>query len=118
MNKRIKYKSNIECQIHNGKLKEWGYETTKILWKDSKGVDHTYNPDFSHPNGSRFIEVKGRWQKGDRTKYKLVKDQNPDFEIIFAFQDPNRTFNKKTTYAEWCNTNGFRFMKWQDLYDL
>lgn len=71
---------------------------------------HTYTPDFTLPNGI-LIETKGKLEPKDRAKHIFVKRQNPDLDIRFVFMRPNDPINKgsKTTYANWCDTNGFRW---------
>ena len=67
-----------------------------------------YKPDFILPNGV-ILEVKGYFTPSDRTKHKLVKQCHPDVDIRFVFQNAYNTLSKKskTTYAKWCDTNGF-----------
>lgn len=89
------------------------YETMKIAYtkpaKPSK-----YNPDFilTKLDGSPMIlEGKGRFLTADRQKHLLIKNQHPDLDIRFVFQQANQKISKqsKTTYAKWCNTHGFKF---------
>lgn len=73
-----------------------------------------YHPDFKiyRKDGSFFyVETKGRFVTADRQKHLLVKSQRPDIEIRFVFSNPNQRISKqsKTTYAMWCQKNGFLF---------
>jgi len=69
-----------------------------------------YKPDFILPNGV-ILEVKGYFTASDRTKHKLVKECHPELDIRFVFQNANNTLSRKskTTYAKWCDTNGFKW---------
>lgn len=69
-----------------------------------------YTPDFQLPNGI-FIEVKGLFSAADRAKHVLIKQQHPELDIRFLFQRADSKLYKgsKTTYATWCNQNGFRW---------
>ncbi len=71
-----------------------------------------YTPDFGLPNGI-VIEAKGRFLTKDRQKHLQVKEQYPDIDIRFVFSNPNQRISKisKTTYAKWCETNGFKYAK-------
>lgn len=83
------------------------YESFKIPYV-IPASNHTYTPDFQLPNGI-IIETKGRFVASDRKKHLLVKKQHPDLDIRFVFQNAKGRINKgsKTTYADWCNKNGF-----------
>jgi hypothetical protein len=69
-----------------------------------------YKPDILLPNGI-IVEVKGEFPTADRQKHKLIKQQHPDLDIRFVFQNPRRRISKqsKTTYAMWCETHGFPY---------
>lgn len=69
-----------------------------------------YTPDFKLPNGV-LVETKGRFVTADRKKHKLIKEQFPHLDIRFVFSNPNARISKtsRTTYADWCNTHGFRY---------
>jgi len=112
----MKYRSDIERKIHQGKLKNWSYESVKIEWEDAKDKKHKYTADFIHLNGKKMIEVKGYFRRGERTKYKAIKKQNENVELIFAFQDPDRLIRReKITYRYWCDKNGFTCFSWKQL---
>lgn len=91
------------------------YEQVKIDYvkpaKKSK-----YNPDFSitKSDGTEmFIETKGRFLTEDRQKHLLIRQQHPEVDIRFIFQNAHGKIGKtsKTTYAKWCDDKGF---KWAD----
>ena len=85
------------------------FETTKVSYLIPE-TKHTYTPDFTLPNGV-LIETKGKLEPRDRAKHLFVKHQNPHLDIRFVFQRPNDPINKgsRTTYAMWCNKNGFKW---------
>ncbi len=72
-----------------------------------------YTPDFVLKKQGIIIEAKGRFDTADRQKHLLVKDQYPDLDIRFVFSNPNTRISKrsKTTYAMWCDKNGFKYAK-------
>ncbi len=69
-----------------------------------------YTPDFELPNGI-IIETKGRFLTSDRQKHILIKKQHPDYDIRFVFSNSKAKLSKvsKTTYAMWCDKNGFKY---------
>jgi len=105
------YRSNYEVKVANTIQVDFEYETLKVQYiKPAK--PSTYKPDFILKNGI-IVEAKGLFTASDRKKHLLVKEQNPDLDIRFLFQNPNQTLSKKsrTTYADWCNKNGFTWAK-------
>lgn len=85
------------------------YEDRKIKYtKPAK--PQTYNPDFTLPNGI-LIETKGRFVTKDRQKHLAIKAQYPDLDIRFVFGNSRNPIAKgsKTTYAMWCEKNGFKY---------
>jgi len=71
-----------------------------------------YHPDFELPNGI-IIETKGWFKTCDRTKHLCIKYQHPEKDIRFVFSNPNAKIGSKskTTYAMWCEKNGFKYAK-------
>ena len=69
-----------------------------------------YTPDFVLENGI-IIETKGRFLTEDRQKHLLVKKQHPHLDIRFVFNRSKTKISKqsKTTYADWCEKNGFLY---------
>tara|TARA_R110002095_G_scaffold124022_1_gene107773 strand:+ start:107 stop:295 length:189 start_codon:yes stop_codon:yes gene_type:complete len=49
----------------------------------------------------------------DRQKHILIRKQRPDLDIRFVFDNPNARISKtsKTTYAAWCEKNGFLYAR-------
>lgn len=70
----------------------------------------TYTPDFVLRNGI-IVESKGIFDVEDRKKHLLIKEQHPELDIRFVFSSSRAKLYKgsKTTYAEWCEKNGFQF---------
>jgi len=105
------YRSGLEKvigeQLASTGLK-WEFECTKIPYI---GKPHTYTPDFKI--GNVYIETKGRFLPKDRAKHLLIKEQHPELDIRFVFNNPQAKLNKgsKTTYAEWCIKYGFSYAK-------
>lgn len=62
-------------------------------------------------DGSIIIETKGRFVTADRQKHLLIKEQHPNLDIRFLFQNSKARISKssKTTYADWCRKHGFQF---------
>ena len=71
-----------------------------------------YTPDFLLKNYI-IVETKGLFETSDRQKMILVKGQHPDLDIRMVFSNPNCKIRKgsPTTYAMWCQKNGFKFHK-------
>ena len=89
----------------------FGYETFTINYL-RPAKNSRYTPDFTLPNGI-IIEAKGRFLTKDRQKHLQVESQYPKLDIRFVFSNPNQRISKisKTTYAKWCETNGFKYAK-------
>ena len=109
---RAGYKSGIEKDVADQIRragKEVQYEPFKIPYVIPES-DHHYTPDYVLPNGI-VIETKGRFLLSDRKKHILIKEQYPDLDIRFVFSRSNGRLRKgsKTTYAVWCQKNGFMY---------
>ena len=106
------FRSGLEMEIDES-LKSRGidgeYEQHVIQYTKPE-TKHKYHPDFKLPNGI-FVETKGRFLTADRKKHLLIKQQYPNLDIRFLFQNSQARISKtsKTTYADWCNKNGFKF---------
>ena len=106
------YKSGLEDIVANqiaSKGISVSYELEKIKYTIPLS-HHTYTPDFKLPNGI-YVETKGRFMPDDRKKQLLVKAQRPELDIRFVFSSSNNKITKgsKTTYADWCIKNGFKY---------
>lgn len=85
------------------------YEEEKISYlKPARNAKYT--PDWILPNGV-IVETKGRFVTEDRQKHILIKQQHPELDIRFVFSNSRSRISKgsKTTYAMWCEKNGFLY---------
>ena len=89
----------------------WQYEPEKFEWIPPKAK---YTPDFKVAVETRqgdyfFVEYKGYLRPKDRTKMKAIKEQHPDTDIRFVFQNANKKLYKgsKTEYWMWAEQHGF-----------
>ena len=98
----------ISAQIKGYEGKEV-YEQMQLMYL-IPASDHTYTPDFVLSNGI-VIEAKGIFETADRQKHVLIKKQYPNLDIRFVFSNPMAHISKhsKTTYAHWCDKNGFKY---------
>jgi hypothetical protein len=109
---KLGYRSWFEVDF-SSHLKSLGipveYEKHKINYIKPV-TKHKYIPDFRLPSGI-FIETKGLFTGADRKKHLLVKACNPNIDIRFVFMRSLTKLSKtsKTTYAAWCNKNGFLY---------
>ena len=113
MARRIKkingYRSGFENKVASALSEQsisFEYEVTQIEYIKPQ-TNHKYTVDFTLPNGI-LIETKGRWTTEDRKKHLLIKDQHPELDIRFVFQNPKGKIRKgsKTTYADYCDKHG------------
>ena len=113
MARRIKkingYRSGFENKVASALSEQsisFEYEVTQIEYIKPQ-TTHKYTVDFTLPNGI-LIETKGRWTTEDRKKHLLIKDQHPELDIRFVFQNPNGKIRKgsKTSYADYCDKHG------------
>lgn len=106
------YRSGLEEKIAK-QLEAKGvkveYETTKIKYVVPESL-HTYTPDFVLPNNI-IVETKGRFVAADRKKHLFVKKDHPELDIRFVFSNSKTKISKgsKTSYADWCEKNGFQY---------
>jgi hypothetical protein len=110
----IIFRSQFEANIARHLVKlgaRFGYESKRIKFT-RPARPTTYTPDFILSNGI-IIETKGLFTSSDRKKHLAVREQHPQLDIRFVFQRAANRLSKqsKTTYADWCNKNGF---KWAD----
>ena len=108
-----RYKSRFEFDFATyleNKNIEFEYEQHKFTYVPKQ---RTYTPDFYLPDFDMFIETKGQFVGSDRSKHKLIAEQYPDLDLRFVFQNDKVKLSKKskTTYADWCNKNNFKYAK-------
>jgi hypothetical protein len=106
------YRSGLEEEIADtlrAKGVNFTYEKTKIKYIQPAS-EHQYTADFELENGI-IIESKGRFLVADRKKHLLIKRQQPHLDIRFVFSNSKQKLNKgsRTSYADWCNKNGFLY---------
>jgi len=94
---------------------DYTYET-KILPYTVPESAHKYNVDFSLSNGIQ-VEVKG-WLSDhqERQKYVLVKQQHPEVDLRFVFDNINKLCGgTKYSHKTWCEKNGFQYCSVNDV---
>jgi hypothetical protein len=94
---------------------EYDYEITKIPYivPESK---HVYTVDWTCLNGL-LIETKGYLSDHqERTKYVLLKQQYPDLDLRFVFDNVNKLCGgTKYTHGTWAAKHGFPFCSIKDI---
>jgi len=85
---------------------DFQYEPHRIKYMQVQ--ERSYTPDILLANGI-YVEVKGYFTSLDRVKHLAVRKSNPDLDIRFLFQRASNRLSKTshTTYAKWCEKNGF-----------
>lgn len=92
----------------------WTYESVKVPYTVPERAA-TYNPDFLiGPAGGKqiILEFKGwPFEADDRQKMILVRDQHPELDIRFVFQNAIQKIysGSKTTVAAWATQQGFQW---------
>ena len=96
----------------------WVYEKTKIKYTVPES-QHVYTVDFTLENGI-LLEGKGILaDHAERTKYVLLKEQNPELDLRFIFDDPQkRCGGMKMTHAEWAIKYNFKFCGKKDTEQI
>ena len=84
------------------------FESIKLPFVEHK--NRKYCPDFPVTD-TIIIETKGRFLTADRMKMLEVKKQYPNIDFRFIFSNSKARISKvsKTTYAKWCENNGFKY---------
>jgi len=80
-----------------------------------------YTPDFyvtTKTGKTIIIETKGIWDREDRVKHLLIKQQAPHLDIRFVFSSSRSRIRKgsKTTYRDICEGRGrgpFKGVVWR-----
>jgi hypothetical protein len=70
-------------------------------------IKKNYKPDFVYEERI-IIECKGFFRVGDTQKYKAIRDEITQFELVFVLSDPNKKVRKgsKLTMGQWCDKEG------------
>lgn len=107
---RSKLERDIATQLHSAGI-VFGYEQMKLSVSFPPRVGK-YITDFN----VRHIIIEGKGWFGrrsahERQKFILAKEQHPDVDIRFVFQDARKPIYKgsKTTYADWARDHNFKF---------
>lgn len=93
----------------------YDYEVTKIPYT-IPASNNTYNVDWTLVNGI-MIETKGYLSDyAERRKYVLIKEQHPDLDLRFVFDNPNKLCGgTKMSHAKWAEKYGFKYCSIRDL---
>lgn len=103
-----KYRSKAELAfsqfLKSGKI-SFAYESKTIPYV----VEKVYYTDFFLIDYGFYIEYKGYFTGEDRRKHRLIKEQHPDIDIRFVFQNASNRLHRKSkvTYKDWCDKHGF-----------
>ena len=110
-NRKAGFRSNFELSIAkklSSKKIPYEYEQMRLTYIPKP---RTYTPDFHLTKQNIIIEAKGYFDKGDRVKMLLIKEQHPDLDIRIVFLNARNKIYKgsKTTYGAWAEKNGFEW---------
>ena len=94
------------------------YEVTKIDYIIPES-SHTYTVDWTVLNG-KLIETKGYLSDhSERRKYVLLKEQHPDLDLRFVFDNPNKLCGgTKMSHAKWAEKYVFRYCSIKDTEQI
>ena len=92
----------------------YDYEVTKIPYTIPES-NHNYTVDWTFINGL-LVETKGYLSDHkERYKYVLLKQQHPDLDLRFVFDNPNKLCGgTKQTHAKWAEKYGFKYCSIND----
>jgi len=105
-----KRRSKLELKFEEILLEnkaEYDYEVTVIPYIVPEST-HKYTVDWTLLNGP-LIETKGYLSDHqERNKYVLLKQQYPDLDLRFVFDNPNKLCGgTKYSHAKWADRHGF-----------
>lgn len=106
---RSKFESIVAEQLETAGC-PYHYEEHDLYYVEPAKV-RRYKPDILLVHNGIFIEVKGMFSADDRKKMLLVKDTYPEIDLRLLFMRSQNKLSKKskTTYAQWCEKNGFEY---------
>lgn len=115
--KIINVRSKLEIklsEILNSLKVPWEYEVTTIPYIVPES-NHKYTVDFTIDK--LLIEGKGYLSDHqERTKYVLLKQQYPELDLRFVFDNPNKLCGgTKYTHAKWADKWGFKYCSIKDV---
>lgn len=107
---RSKFEQAVAVNLANNGI-DFCYEQESINFVQPE-KQRKYTPDFWLSNGV-ILEAKGVLTKEDREKHLWIKEQFPDLDIRFVFQNPNNKITKDspTRYRDWADKHGFKWCK-------
>ena len=112
--RRIKLELKFEDILLENKV-EYDYEITVIPYTVPESK-HKYTVDWTLLNGT-LVETKGYLSDHqERNKYVLLKQQYPDLDLRFVFDNPNKLCGgTKYSHAKWADKFGFRWCSIKDV---
>lgn len=112
--RRSKLEMKFE-EILKSSTQDYDYEVTKISYivPESK---HVYTVDWTVKR-KLLIETKGYLSDHqERNKYVLLKQQYPELDLRFVFDNPNKLCGgTKYTHAKWADKHGFTWCSIRDI---
>jgi hypothetical protein len=111
--RRSKLEDRFEAILNDNGV-DYQYEVTRIPYVVPES-HHTYTVDWTILNG-KLIETKGYLSDyGERRKYALLKEQHPELDLRFVFDNPSKLCGgTKMSHAAWADKYGF---KWCSIKD-
>ena len=108
---RSKLEERVDSLLRHNRV-DYKYESEILPYV----LECNYYPDFILGDGI-YLEVKGYLDQDDRRKMIAVKKAHPEKDIRFVFQNPDNKINPKsrTTYAQWCDKQGFPWCHYQQI---
>ena len=93
----------------------YDYEVTKIPYTIPES-NHNYTVDWTFINGL-LVETKGYLSDHkERYKYVLLKQQHPDLDLRFVFDNVNKLCGgTKMTHSKWAEKYGFKYCSIKDV---
>lgn len=115
--RRSKLELRFEAIIQEFKA-DYEYEVTKIPYTVPESK-HYYTVDWTFKNGL-LVETKGYLSDyKERHKYVLLKEQYPDLDLRFVFDNPNKLCGgTKMTHAAWAEKYGFPYCSIKDVEQI
>lgn len=112
--RRSKLEMKFE-EILKSSTQDYDYEVTKISYivPESK---HVYTVDWTIKR-KLLIETKGYLSDHqERNKYVLLKQQYPELDLRFVFDNPNKLCGgTKYTHAKWAEKHNFPYCSIRDI---
>jgi hypothetical protein len=111
--RRSRLEQRFEEILRDNDVK-YKYEVTKISYIIPES-SHTYTVDWTIDK-KLLIETKGYLSDySERRKYVLLKEQHPDLDLRFVFDNPNKLCGgTKMTHAKWAEKYEFTYCSIKD----